>query len=214
MSCQAPPRRHGVGTSGLLPSCMRVLRAPTYKPAVISPSSAADGTTSSSPAGTRWPSCLRRTTRRASQRTPWAPPTSVRACGVGSCEALQACPCSRGVAWWRCMGRQVCATACCHGMLPRFPATPALCRAAALLVHLLLDRLFPFPFWFSADRNYYQCWIGLKSHFDPAWTPEKATAAPAGSKAAAGGGGEGGEQAAAAQQNGAAPAATASGAAS
>lgn len=35
-----------------------------------------------------------------------------------------------------------------------------------------------------ADRNYYSCWTGLKSHFDPAWTPEKAAAA-----AAAGGGG-------------------------
>lgn len=27
------------------------------------------------------------------------------------------------------------------------------------------------------DRNYYQCWVGLQSHFDPAWTPEKAAAA-------------------------------------
>lgn len=26
----------------------------------------------------------------------------------------------------------------------------------------------------STDRNYYQCWLGLKSHFDPEWTPEKA----------------------------------------
>ena len=27
-----------------------------------------------------------------------------------------------------------------------------------------------------ADRNYYQCWLGLKSHFDPSWTPESAVA--------------------------------------
>ncbi|KAL4422217.1 hypothetical protein ABPG77_009692 [Micractinium sp. CCAP 211/92] len=26
----------------------------------------------------------------------------------------------------------------------------------------------------NIDRNYYQCWLGLKSHFDPEWTPEKA----------------------------------------
>ena len=24
------------------------------------------------------------------------------------------------------------------------------------------------------DRNYYQCWTGLKSHFDPSWKPEGA----------------------------------------
>ena len=23
----------------------------------------------------------------------------------------------------------------------------------------------------NIDRNYYQCWLGLKSHFDPAWRP-------------------------------------------
>lgn len=42
----------------------------------------------------------------------------------------------------------------------------------------------------AADRNYYQCWVGLTSHFDPSWTPEKAAAAEAaaaaGSKAAGG----------------------------
>jgi hypothetical protein len=27
-----------------------------------------------------------------------------------------------------------------------------------------------------ADRNYYQCWVGLKSHFDPDWAPGKAAA--------------------------------------
>jgi homogentisate 1,2-dioxygenase len=37
----------------------------------------------------------------------------------------------------------------------------------------------------NIDRNYYQCWLGLKSHFDPTWTPEKAAAAPAGGKPAA-----------------------------
>lgn len=53
-----------------------------------------------------------------------------------------------------------------------------------------------------ADRNYYQCWLGLKSHFDPAWTPEKAAGlqgigapAPAELAASAVNGGEG-------QQNG------------
>lgn len=70
------------------------------------------------------------------------------------------------------------------------------------------------PFSCSADRNYYQCWLGLKSHFDPTWTPEKAAAAAAGGKAAAGGGGEAGQQAAAQQNGAAAPAAAATVAAS
>ena len=41
----------------------------------------------------------------------------------------------------------------------------------------------------NIDRNYYQCWVGLKSHFDASWTPEKAAAAEAAarSKAAAAG---------------------------
>ena len=39
-----------------------------------------------------------------------------------------------------------------------------------------------------ADRNYYQCWVGLKSHFDPGWTPEKAAAEPAAAAAGASGG--------------------------
>lgn len=41
-----------------------------------------------------------------------------------------------------------------------------------------------------ADRGYYQCWLGLKSHFDPGWTPEQAAAAEAvaRSKAATGSG--------------------------
>lgn len=42
----------------------------------------------------------------------------------------------------------------------------------------------------NIDRNYYQCWVGLKSHFDPSWTPSKAAAAAqsatAGSKVPAG----------------------------
>lgn len=37
----------------------------------------------------------------------------------------------------------------------------------------------------AADRNYYQCWVGLKSHFDPGWTPGKAPAAEEGATVAA-----------------------------
>ncbi len=36
----------------------------------------------------------------------------------------------------------------------------------------------------SSDRNYYQCWLGLKSHFDPEWTPEKAATLTASREAA------------------------------
>lgn len=46
---------------------------------------------------------------------------------------------------------------------------------------MLSSLCFPPPL--PVDRNYYQCWLGLKSHFDPTWTPEKA-AVPAGAKPA------------------------------
>lgn len=75
------------------------------------------------------------------------------------------------------------------------PACAAHCLAAPWLWLCLVARaLSPIPFlaWHHllADRNYYQCWVGLKSHFDPSWTPSKAAAAAqsatAGSKVPAG----------------------------